>query len=137
MVTEKSLVEIVDRYFREKGYVNYLEVPLFDRRIDIVAVEPKGKDITAIEVKVKDSRSVFQQALTCRICANRVFVGLPQGVAQKAMGDKLFDEFGIGILSIDGGVTVLREAKLSPHFCPSIAHGIVDVVLGKTRGDMT
>lgn len=107
-IKESELVEIVVEHLEKQGYTVEREVKLSTKFIDIVA---RKEETIAVEVKVKNWQRAFQQALTYRFGADRVFVALPEDILHR-IDRKRFVEKGIGIIAIkDGSVKIIVEAK--------------------------
>lgn len=79
------------------------------RRIDIVGV--KDSQLIAIEVKVKNWKRAFQQAMIYRICADKVWVAIWHRYVDN-VDQELYDKHGIGIMSIhEKGLEIIRKPK--------------------------
>jgi len=88
-------------------------------RGDAYLLRPKWRavipDIISVEVKVGNWRKGVMQAVRNRIFVHRSFVALPSDVASRVKSDRLFQQFGIGILAVDalGEVRIVRRARRS------------------------
>ncbi len=110
MVFEKEIYPQIESYLRKEGFDYFKEVQFLSRHIDIVGVN--GKKIIAIEVKIKDWKRALQQALTCRLCAHEVYIAMWYKFAHRVPVE-LFENYGIGLMSVDGTVDVITKAKKS------------------------
>ena len=70
-------------------------------------------EIITVEVKVSNWQRALEQAARNRIFAHRSFVALPDKVAQRVRPEPLFQQLGIGLLSVadDDSVSVLRKPR--------------------------
>lgn len=128
MTREKELLWPVEDFLRKQDYAVYHEVPLLSKRIDLIGVRSGFNDITAIELKVSKWKKALEQAITDRLCANRVYVALSSNYVHRVQKE-LFREWGIGILEVDGKAIVHQEAKvnLSPQI--SLRNSIKSYIL--------
>lgn len=79
------------------------------RRIDIVGL--KDSKLIAIEVKVKNWKRAFQQAMIYRICADKVWVAIWHKYEEN-IDQELYDTHGLGLMSIhETGIEVIREPE--------------------------
>lgn len=102
-------MSVVEKYMRDQGFTVFPQVPLKTRHIDLVCVRHGGREIMAIELKVKNWRRAFQQALGYRLCADTVYVALWHEYVHRAQGD-LLRKYGIGLLKVDSSVEVVQLA---------------------------
>ncbi len=72
-------------------------------------------EVIAVEAKVTNWRSAFQQAIRNRVFAHRSFIALPDTVAQRVLDTPGFALHGIGVLSVGdwGSVSIRRSSRLS------------------------
>lgn len=110
MVFEKEIYPQIESYLRKEGFDYFKEVQFLSRHIDVVGINEK--EIIAIEVKIKDWKRALQQALTCRLCAHKVYVAMWHKFAHRVPVE-LFENYGIGLMSVDGTVNVVTKAKRS------------------------
>src|SRR5436305_1702578 len=69
-------------------------------------------EVVTIEVKVKNWAGAVRQASRNSIFAHRSFVALPEAIANRVLYESMFQELGVGLLSVKGTeVSVLREAR--------------------------
>lgn len=104
---------------RDQGFKVFSQVPLKTRRVDLVCVPQKGGKITAIELKVKDWKKAFDQALGCTLFADRVYVALPQKYTRRVQ-PQVLDEYGIGLLGVGDFVRIIQPAKVNRRVHPSL-----------------
>jgi len=108
MSSEKAMYAPLESYFRGRGFQTFKEVPLLTRRIDLLGVN--HSDIAAVELKVKNWQKALQQALSYRLCANKVYVAVSKAFVHR-IDTEVFRHYGIGILSVDGEVHPVLEAS--------------------------
>ena len=76
-------------------------------REGVFSIAPGWRDvlrgIVAIESKVEDWKRAVRQASRNRIFATKSFVALPCKTAQRVSSSPMFQELGIGIISVDDG----------------------------------
>jgi len=109
---ESTIVRRVDRFLKEDGMVTAREVPLGRKKIDLVAVDPRSRRVTAVEAKVRDWRSGLRQALIYRLCANRVYLAVEERFSRNPDEDALAG-YGVGLIAVDGQATVVTKARES------------------------
>ncbi len=109
---EKTVVQRVDRMFRDRGLRVQREVPLAAKRIDLVAFNPRSAEITAVEAKVRDWRAGLRQAMIYRICADRVYVAVDERFADR-MDFGALRPYGIGAIAVNGTAQVVLRAGQS------------------------
>ena len=110
MVCELEMSNAIEAYLQQQFSTYYKEVPLFSKRIDYVCID--DDEIIAIEAKVKNWQKALRQAITYRICADKVYIALWHDFISRVESKKdIFSNFGVGILEVDGCVRVILEAK--------------------------
>ncbi len=87
------------------------EIPFFSRNIDMVLLGYQD-EIISIEFKLKDIKTLLEQASKCLLCSDKVYVCLPKKNLKKETIEK-FNDIGIGILMVEDGITVFQEARIS------------------------
>lgn len=110
MVFESDMSKMLEPYLLKNYDAYYPEVPLFSKRIDYVCIDKRKDKIVAIEVKVRNWKKALRQAINYRICAHKVYVALWREYIH-CIDKKRFEDFGIGILEVDGSVMVTQESK--------------------------
>lgn len=89
--------------------------------VDVLARDRK-KSLVAFEAKLGDWKRAFMQAYRNTAYADRTYVLLPTGVADRALRQReMFEERGIGLCGFDGvSIEVLLEAAEQPPLLPWI-----------------
>lgn len=101
-IKERQLVNTVVSYFKTlEQYRIYNEVAFLSKRIDIVLIDRTTGELYAIETKVNWWKKVIEQAKLNLLCADRVYIALPDRKTHllDTYKDKL-NKYGIGLLSI-------------------------------------
>jgi hypothetical protein len=102
------------------------EVPLWLRRIDIVASDPSGR-LLACEAKLRDWRRALRQAEAYQLAAHRAVVAMPVSVAERIPRAE-FERRGVGLWAVDGTVSELVEPRRSRRVRPALRRQAVDYV---------
>jgi hypothetical protein len=114
-VTEKRLVDVLRCHFAVL-HATGREVPHYEKRIDLMAVNVQDGELWAIEAKVEAWPRALSQAIVNLTAAQRSFIAIYSEHAHRVNLDRL-DLHGIGLIAVGkkwGDVKVLKEAKLSP-----------------------
>lgn len=119
MIREKLIQDQVVEYLQENGYVVFEEVPVLSNRIDLVATDLRKEHIEAIEVKVRNWKRAFQQAMFYQLCSHACSIAIWKHGARK-MDFDLLEQYGIGAIVVDGRAERICDAKPSPHIHPSL-----------------
>ena len=123
---ERSLYPVLISHLKQENLYIYREVSFFMKHIDIVCVSPNLREITAIEVKVKDWSSGYRQAVHHKIFAENSYLAISVKYSHRVMKRiDLFEHAGIGILEIDGKVKELLPPRLSTDIFPSYKDSVL------------
>lgn len=107
MVAEDVVNRGVTDMYRTMGLSTVDEVPMLEKRIDLVV--PDGEEIIAIESKVENWRRAFKQAINYRLCADKVFIAVWHEFAHRVDEDLLTDS-GIGLIVVGGSTRVVLDS---------------------------
>jgi hypothetical protein len=94
-----------------------VEVEILTRQSNSYSLSPVWREIlpeiVTIEVKVVKWRRAVMQAARNRIFAHKSFIALPDQVAQRIRFEPIFNQLGIGLLSVRDNdvVNVLRRSR--------------------------
>jgi len=124
-LNETAIVESVETYLNEQNFKTYTEVPALTKRIDIIGIG-EG-EIWAVEAKVRNWKQALRQANLDRLFADRVFVALWHEHIT-GVNEELFDKFGIGIMTVNGTVDIIKEARKSQIMHTSLVNSITESV---------
>ena len=91
------------------------------RWVDLLAV---GRDLVAVELKVRDWRTALRQAMSYQLGANYSLVAMPFDHVFSALTYRhMFDKEGIGLMAVKapfGEVRTLIEPQASPRLMPFV-----------------
>jgi hypothetical protein len=97
-------------------YLKLTEVKVGSKTADLVFFDAKLKEIIAIELKVNKWKSALRQAMTYQLWATESYVALSRKHVNGALKNRrVFEECGVGIISIDGFTKVELKAKKSSY----------------------
>lgn len=95
------------------------EVKISFKVPDLIIVDKNIQNIIAIEFKVKKWRAALQQALNHQLWASKSYVALYKTSINNALKEKdIFEEVGIGLISIGNECSVKIKAKESEYISP-------------------
>src|SRR5207245_11776737 len=110
---ESDLREPVTRWLRHAGFDVRIEVPILDRRADVVG--SRGTSVTAIEMKMHRWAEALRQAIAYQLAADRVWVAMPLGAASRAYRQRwTFLSEGERLPAIDDQRRVRRPILAAP-----------------------
>ncbi|MDO9537924.1 MAG: hypothetical protein Q7J68_06360 [Thermoplasmata archaeon] len=125
MRSEADLVEIIKNSFIKNDFIVDTEVQMFSKKIDVVCIDPRTKDVYAIEAKVEKWRRALQQALTYRLCSNYSYLAIPEENSSK-VDQKLLSKYGIGLIIVNqDNITILQDATNSNVLYPRMKEEII------------
>lgn len=97
---ESSLLGPVQRYGQRLRFCwQDTEVQFYDYRIDLFAFSESRGLAVAVELKLHRWRRAIEQALIYQLCADRVFIGLPETTARR-VDQEMLQRYGIGMIAI-------------------------------------
>ena len=111
MVYETEMISLIESTFKDKDYSTFREVPLLEKRIDIVGINPSGH-IIAIEAKVEKWKKALSQAMVYRLCADEVYIAIWHEYLHRVNRD-LLSKFGIGLIEVNGSADICLKANPS------------------------
>jgi len=114
-IYESGMASGVKTFFSNQGYIAFDEIPSGQKRIDLLFVYANFPKMVAVELKVRDWRRAFRQALHDKFCAHRVYVAIWHEFF-KRVDQELFRRYGIGILEV--GRDDIEE-RIAPKKCAS------------------
>lgn len=124
-MSEREMYKPLESFFHQMGFQTFREVPLLTRKIDCVGINHDS--IVAVELKVKNWQRALQQALSYRLCADKVYVAVARQFVHR-VNCSMCEGFGIGILGVDGSVNVVLEAMQSPLIHASLMRRVLEYV---------
>ena len=97
---EHKLLAPVAAYVRRKGFsLQETEVQFYQYRIDLYGCSRIDRRTVAIELKLRNWRRALEQALLYQLCADLVFVALPEKV-KDSVDTGFCRRYGIGMLTV-------------------------------------
>jgi hypothetical protein len=133
---EAELAGPVARWLEEAGFEVQAEVPILGRRADLVGLRPDA--LAAVELKMRDWRRAFRQALSYQLGTDYAWIAMPLAAASRAYRERWrFEDERIGLMAIDdrGGVRVPIAAVASPRLLPFLRTTILDLCQGTLDAD--
>jgi len=111
---EASLSAPVQRWLAEAGYAAYVEVPMFERTVDIIGLagEPGKEVIIAVELKTSLTEAVRLQALGNNIFANTSYCAVATTPRKASLDD--CRKLRLGVLQVKGE-NVIRQVHAFRH----------------------
>lgn len=98
---ESELLEPVRSFVRQRGYCEqFTELPFYEHRIDLYGYSSETETTLAVELKLRNWRRALKQAILYQLCADVVFLALPQD-ANSRIEQELLVEHGIGLILVD------------------------------------
>jgi hypothetical protein len=91
-----------------------MELPFYEYRIDLYAFSRKANATVAIELKLNDWRRALIQTMLYQLCADLVYIAMPERSARRVDKSEL-ESIGIGLIAVrdSGRCTCILAAK--PH----------------------
>jgi hypothetical protein len=99
-LNEQMLVGPVSRFFSSIGYMPFEEVPVGQKRVDLLMVHRNYPKFIAVELKVKDWRRALQQAIFNQFVGHLSYVALWHTFVSR-VDRAAFEKYGIGLLRVD------------------------------------
>ena len=96
---ESMLLPLVQAHFRRQYSISETEVPFFDHRIDLYGYSRRTMKAVAVELKLRDWRKAFRQALVYQLCSDYAFIAVPRVTARRVDVDAL-EAHGVGLLAV-------------------------------------
>lgn len=125
MIKETSIVETVSVYLDRKSFYIVKELPFLQRHVDIVGFEPTKGVLIAVEAKVKNWQSALQQAITCLLFADEVYIAMPTEYVHRVNRSELA-RFGIGLLEVSTSVQIVIRAISTQYASEHHRNAIID-----------
>jgi hypothetical protein len=115
--TERDLVDLIEASFLDRDFITAREIKMLSKFIDIIAYNPVDDEVIAVEAKLSKWRRAFQQAMTYRICADRVYIAISNDFSHR-IDSVLLRKYGLGLIICDENrvYTKLKAGRVtSPH----------------------
>lgn len=102
LTKESSLLDPVTGYIKRKGFsVQALELPFYERSVDIYGFSKITNKTIAIELKLHKWKKAIEQAILYQLCADKAYIAMPKKFIGRVNLD-LLTKYGIGLISISG-----------------------------------
>ena len=122
---EEELRQPVHEFLENRKYSVFDEIPLFSRKIDIIA--KRRAEIIAVELKLQNWRKAIHQAYHNQRVANYSYIALPETIRSRAnriIFREIFN-YGIGLLSVDGTVIQIIPPERSSRIQPNLRRNFI------------
>jgi hypothetical protein len=94
------LLKPVERFARGRGYsLQRVELPFYEYRIDLYGFSMKRDATLAIELKLADWRRALEQAMLYQLCADLVYIAMPERSVDRVDKTQL-SLHGVGLISV-------------------------------------
>lgn len=104
---EDELRDPVEGLFPEKEYIVKREVPFGLKRVDLIfKSKSNGRDIIAVELKLRNWKRAVWQAVHNRQIATRSYIAVPEGSAPH-VDRAMLRSLGVGLI-----VTDMKRARI-------------------------
>lgn len=139
-VSEKQLYPQIEKFLVRRGFKTCQEVKPNNnssRRVDVVGVKPRLKDVVAVEAKLSDYKRVMRQAMVGLFISDFVYISLPFGYANTVLTkheDEL-KELGIGVLGVNGKALEMLSPSRSAYVDPSRKQKLIDTVINRRNNN--
>lgn len=107
-MNEEVIVEKLEQFLSNHQMMTFREVPFFSRRVDLVGYSDDIDYVVMIEAKLTDWQRAIEQAKSCLLAADEVFIALPDVYCHRVKISQL-DAFGIGLLSVGSDIKVFHS----------------------------
>jgi len=122
--SERELERSAIPFLREQCENYSWQVPLFNRVIDLVAIDKDGK-ILGIEFKLRDWKRAIKQALVNSNSFDFMYVCVPGGSYIDRLKEEA-KEYGIGVMIYDPEIKTvkieLRAQEISRQWWPNVRY---------------
>ena len=135
METEAGLLNPVAAYFKRKSFgLQEPEMPFYEHRVDLYGFSKRHRRTVAVELKMYKWRRAFEQAILYQLCADFVFIAMPDKSAQRVDRD-LLKEHGIGLLGVrdSHACRQIVRAQQSQVVQRSYTRGYIDRLSGRVK----
>jgi hypothetical protein len=97
---ESSLLSHVSKYAKRLRFsLQEAEMPFYEYRIDLFAFSELQDLTVAVELKLHRWKRAVEQAILYQLCADRVFIALPETTARRVDWSVL-ERHGIGMIAV-------------------------------------
>lgn len=137
---EEHLYPRIMKFVNNRGYITSREVKphlLSSRRIDVVGVKPRKREVVTVEAKVSNYSSVLVQATRNLSISDYVYVSFPQtyGVYILEKYGRYLYGMGIGIIGVNGRSKELLPARQSTYVDLERKNMLMQMALGSVNNN--
>jgi hypothetical protein len=112
---EADLLEPASRFARRRGfYLQQVELPFYEYRIDLYGFCHRRDSTVAIELKLSNWRRALVQALLYQLCSDLVYIAMPKRAALK-VDQSLLTAEGVGLLAVNDSGSCLCVLAARSH----------------------
>lgn len=98
---EDAMLGPMEKYWRRKGYRVLSKVNIMGRHHDVVAWNPRTKDLVVVELKLNKWKRALHQALFPRLWCNAAFIALPaSAISLVERHQETISTTGIGVMLV-------------------------------------
>jgi len=98
---EYELTDPVVRYLRNRTfYLQKLEVPFYEYRIDIYGYSRRSDLTVAVELKLAKWSRAIEQALRYQLCSDIVYIAMPKDQTAR-VDPMILKEHGLGLIAVE------------------------------------
>jgi hypothetical protein len=116
----------------DKEYFCLTEIQIGNKIPDLVIVSKDYENIIAIEFKIDKWKNALKQALNYQLWAQKSYVAFPEDKIRNVLKNRpLFEELGVGILSINNACSIELKAKDSNYITKSYLTLAKDILKSK------
>jgi len=122
--SEEDLEKSAVSFLNESFFAYSWQVPLYNRIIDLVAIDNEGK-LVGIEFKLRDWKRAINQALANSNSFDFIYVCLPGGRYLSRLKD-MAEKHGIGVMIYDPKINTIRiemnARKINRQWKPNVQY---------------
>jgi hypothetical protein len=114
---ESELLEPVSEFAKRQGYrLQRSELPFYEYRIDLYGFSRRTNSTLAVELKLNDWRRALEQATLYQLCADLVYIAMPETSTSRVDITELRKN-RIGLISVRGSgkCTYILAATTHPE----------------------
>ena len=133
---ESELLEPVAKFAKRKGFrLQSFELPFYEYRIDLYGFSQKNDSTVAIELKLNDWRRALEQSLLYQLCADLVYIAMPETSVERVSID-LLRRNGVGLIAVrvSGACFCVLHAETHKEVRPFYRRSQIAYVTGADCG---
>jgi hypothetical protein len=130
---ESAMLDPIAAYVRRKSYRwQERELQFYEHRIDLFAFSRALALTVAVEMKLTRWRRAVEQAVLYQLCADHVFVAMPEGRISR-VDTKLLCRLGIGLIAVEvsGRCREIVVPQRSPVIRPYYRDAYIALLQGR------